>query len=141
MAAVVDRVLKQVLTQQIRLYACRERLVAATDPEALHDLRIALRRLRSLLRPLRGVPAVDTLRAAAVAVARLSGSLRDLEVLLGQLHDLDRQEALEHRLPQLQRGYPALLASRELQALFGALDDWPEQWRQAQANKQLKGAG
>jgi CHAD domain-containing protein len=140
MAAVVDLVLRQVLTQQVRLYACRERLAAATDPEALHDLRIALRRLRSLLRPLRGLPAVDTLQASAVAVGSLSGPLRDLEVLLGNLHDLDKPDALARRLPQLQRGYAALLASRELQALFSALDDWPEEWRRVQADKQLKGA-
>ncbi|QLC72266.1 CHAD domain-containing protein [Pseudomonas sp. LPB0260] len=139
MAAVVDKVLEQVLTQQVRLYACRERLVAATDPEALHDLRIALRRLRSLLRPLRGLSAIDRLQASAVALARLSGPLRDLEVLLGHLRDLEKADALARRLPQLRRGYVALLESRELQALFDALDDWPQQWHRAQADKQLKG--
>ncbi|MCU0627085.1 MAG: CHAD domain-containing protein, partial [Gemmatimonadaceae bacterium] len=30
--------------------AAMQRLVAGTDPEALHDFRVALRRLRSLLR-------------------------------------------------------------------------------------------
>src|SRR5690606_5538936 len=44
--------LRQVLGLQVRLYACCARLSAGTDSEALHDLRIALRRLASLLRPL-----------------------------------------------------------------------------------------
>ncbi|RTF24527.1 CHAD domain-containing protein, partial [Serratia marcescens] len=32
------------------------RLQQAQDSEALHDLRVCLRRIRSLLRPLRGCP-------------------------------------------------------------------------------------
>ena len=48
-----DSLLENLVQLQVRLRACRERLRAGTDSEGLHDLRIALRRLRSLLRPLR----------------------------------------------------------------------------------------
>src|SRR3990167_9711488 len=85
--------LQQVVRLQVSLYACRERLLAATDPEALHDLRIALRKLRSLLRPLRGVPACDALQKQAAELGRISGPLRDLEVLLAHLQGLGMRDA------------------------------------------------
>jgi CHAD domain-containing protein len=57
-------VVAQIVALQVRLLACRERLAADTDSEALHDLRTTLRRLRSLLRPLRGLPGVEQLEEA-----------------------------------------------------------------------------
>ncbi|NQD94801.1 CHAD domain-containing protein [Pseudomonas sp. CrR25] len=131
MAAFAEDLQAQVLRLQISLYACRARLAEATDSEALHDLRIALRRLRSLLRPLRGVPACAELDQRAAALGRSSGPLRDLEVLLAQLRTLGLSEPLHRRLPRLQQGYAALLASAQLQSIFAVLDEWPEQWREA----------
>ncbi|GAB3371972.1 hypothetical protein GCM10027514_05780 [Azotobacter armeniacus] len=55
------------------------------EGDALHDLRVALHWLRSLLRPLRGLPGVDPQEQAAAAVGRLSTPLRDDEVLLQEL--------------------------------------------------------
>ena len=49
MAAMLDDLIAQVIALEIRLHVCTERLVARTDDEALHDLRVATRRLRSLL--------------------------------------------------------------------------------------------
>lgn len=63
MSAMVDHVVSQILALQVRLLACRERLAADTDSEALHDLRIAVRRLRSLLRPLQGLPGSNSWKA------------------------------------------------------------------------------
>ena len=100
----------QVLRLQINLYACRARLAAATDGEALHDVRIVLRKLRSLLRPLRDVPACDALQQRAAELGRLSGPLRDLEVLLAHLQTLGLRDALKRRQPRLDEGYAALLA-------------------------------
>lgn len=136
-----DRVLATLLRLQVGLYACRERLAAATDAEALHDLRIGLRRLRSLLRPLRQLPACAELDQRAAALGRLSGPLRDLEVLLGCLQALDLAEAVRRRQPRLHQGYAALLARSELPALFVALDAWPALWRQAEASGQQSGLG
>ena len=131
--------LQQVLRLQITLYACRERLLAATDPEALHDLRIALRKLRSLLQPLRGVEACDALQQQAAELGRISGPLRDLEVLLAHLQGLGMRDAVSRRQPRLLEGYRALLADDALPALFEALDQWPQLWRQAAADAELAG--
>ena len=68
MHGLVDEVQQHVLRIQVRLFACRERLVAATDDEALHDLRIALRQLRSLLRPLCAIAACADQKAGAADV-------------------------------------------------------------------------
>ena len=50
----VDQIITQFLTLETALFHAYARLAARTDGEALHDLRINLRRLRSLLHPLRG---------------------------------------------------------------------------------------
>src|SRR5690606_29062791 len=49
----LDSLVASLLRLQIALLHARLRLAAGTDDEALHDLRIALQRLRSLLAPLR----------------------------------------------------------------------------------------
>jgi CHAD domain-containing protein len=73
--------------------SAHERLVAGTDPEALHDFRVALRRLRSWIRAFRdelggAVTAKD--RRALRAIAASTSPGRDLEV---QLAWLTRAEA------------------------------------------------
>jgi hypothetical protein len=72
MSDLIDRLVAQVLGLEVRLLACQARLSARTDPEALHDLRTTVRRMRSLLRPLRGLPGVEQLEAAASAVGSLT---------------------------------------------------------------------
>jgi CHAD domain-containing protein len=60
------------------------RVVGGGDPEAIHDLRVAIRRLRTLLklsRPVFGRFHADAVRAAFTAVHRATGALRDEEVL------------------------------------------------------------
>jgi CHAD domain-containing protein len=60
------------------------RVVGATDDEAIHDLRVAIRRLRTLLklaRPVFGRYQANAVRAAFTAVHRATGALRDAEVL------------------------------------------------------------
>ncbi|MDF5879472.1 CHAD domain-containing protein [Pseudomonas aeruginosa] len=49
-AASVIRTVSGLEVEVMHAYA---RIVEGTDPEALHDLRVAARRLRSLLKPLR----------------------------------------------------------------------------------------
>ncbi|MGX4728254.1 CHAD domain-containing protein [Pseudomonas corrugata] len=49
----------------VRRYQACARLEARTNPETLHDLRIAVRRLRSLVRPFRTMPEVVTLNIAS----------------------------------------------------------------------------
>jgi CHAD domain-containing protein len=64
----------------------------ASDDEAVHDFRVAIRRLRTALRPARGVYGRKKLRTIAEelgAVARASGALRDEEVLRETLASLE----------------------------------------------------
>ncbi|NPZ33071.1 CHAD domain-containing protein, partial [Pseudomonas aeruginosa] len=68
MTGFIDELLAEVIGQQVALMSAVARLEARTDGEALHDLRIALRRLRSLLRPIRGVPGVEELEHAAAEI-------------------------------------------------------------------------
>ncbi len=67
----------------------RRRLKRATDPEALHDFRVALRRLRSVLRAYR--PWLDAvpkkLRRRLRAIARATSAGRDAEVCLAWLDE------------------------------------------------------
>jgi CHAD domain-containing protein len=141
MSGFVDRILARVLALQVRLYACQARLAGATDAEALHDLRIALRQLRSLLRPLRGLPAVDALEQGAAVLGRLSGPLRDREVLAAELRRLGLAELAQAGEAQRVAGHAAIAASRELADLLLLLDAWPGNWRQAAAEGQLRGVG
>lgn len=66
----------------------RRRLKRTADPEALHDFRVALRRLRSVLRAYR--PWLDGLpkkqRRRLRAIARATGAGRDAEVCLAWLN-------------------------------------------------------
>jgi CHAD domain-containing protein len=60
------------------------RVVATADDEAIHDMRVAIRRARTLLklaRPIYGRFHADAVRAAFTDVMRTTGSLRDEEVL------------------------------------------------------------
>jgi CHAD domain-containing protein len=74
-----------------KLGATLPRVRKRTDEEAIHDMRVALRRLRVVLkiaRPLYGRYHIDTIRDAFTRVHRASGALRDEEVLRETLSDL-----------------------------------------------------
>ncbi|HEU4533046.1 MAG TPA: CHAD domain-containing protein [Polyangiaceae bacterium] len=68
------------------------RVVAGDDGEAVHDLRVALRKLRSVLRVVRrlyGRFHADAVRAGFKRVADATGALRDEEVLAETLSGLE----------------------------------------------------
>ena len=56
--AFVDTYVKEIIALEVALFHARARLESAADAEALHDLRIAVRRIRSLLIPVRAEPAM-----------------------------------------------------------------------------------
>lgn len=122
---------KRIIGLQVRIYACCARMQARTDDEALHDLRIAIRRLRSLLRPLRRDALCAALEQSAGALGKASGPLRDLEVLAAELQRREQFEAAQRRLAERDEGYVQLLASVSLQRLQIRLDDWPQDCRDA----------
>ncbi len=89
--------------------AARQRLGAGDDEEALHDFRVALRRLRSLLRAFR--PLVEDtvsrkLRRRLRDLARLTGAARDAEVRMAWVRDA------RAKLPAGQRAGVAWWAAR-----------------------------
>ncbi|MBM6446983.1 CHAD domain-containing protein [Pseudomonas mohnii] len=139
MSDLIDRLVAQVLGLEVRLLACQARLSARTDPEALHDLRTTVRRMRSLLRPLRGLPGVEQLEAAASAVGSLTTPLRDREVLAAYLLQHGQPEAAQRRMAQMDEAYPAVAASPELNQLLIILDAFPRFLRAAQRQDLLKG--
>ncbi len=75
---------RQLRALLVRLEAPLPRVLGRADDEAIHDMRVALRRLRVVLklaRPIFGRFHVDAIRAAMTRVHRASGALRDEEVL------------------------------------------------------------
>lgn len=105
------------------------RVLADSDPEAVHDLRVALRRIRSLLRIVRDVYGrfhTNLIRRELAKVADATGALRDEEVLEGTLEHLELPsragKALaawdakrKQRLKALRTSVVALLRSGALQ--------------------------
>ncbi|MDP9781222.1 CHAD domain-containing protein [Pseudomonas fluorescens] len=135
----IDRLVARILGLEVRLLACQARLNAHTDSEALHDLRTTVRRLRSLLRPLRGLPGVEQLETAASAVGSLTTPLRDREVLAAYLEQHGQVEAARRRQVQMADAYPSVAASVELTQLLMILDAFPRFIRAAQREGLLKG--
>ncbi|MFC3533776.1 CHAD domain-containing protein [Vogesella facilis] len=90
---------RRVLRQRLQLLLTHigstlPQLADSAKPEALHDLRIALRQLRSLLRVLQALPHGRPLRVLArqlAAFTRESNDWRDREVRLQQLQQLAAQ--------------------------------------------------
>lgn len=139
MTSFCDYLVSHLIEQEVALFSASSRLKAESDPEALHDLRIAVRRLRSLLHPVRGMPGIDELEQALGDMGRLSGPLRDLEVLLPALEAEGYERAAALRRPALISGYATLLASPQWERLLLRLDGWPQLWRTAERHGVLKG--
>ncbi|MGC5701138.1 CHAD domain-containing protein [Pseudomonas sp. NFXW11] len=141
MSVLVDRLVAQILSLDVGLLACQARLAAATDGEALHDLRITVRRLRSLLRPLRGLPGVEQLEAAASAVGNQTTPIRDREVLAAYLHQHGLHAAADRRTAQLAEDYSAVASGAELAQLLLVLDAFPRFLRASERQGLLRGLG
>ena len=84
-------VLKKLRELDASLVAAIPRVVESSDDEAIHDLRVAIRRLRTMLkmaRPLFGRWHADVVRKAFADVMKATGDLRDEEVLEETLEGL-----------------------------------------------------
>lgn len=125
MSAMVDHLVAEIIGLNIKLLACHARLEVSTDSEALHDLRTNVRRLRSVLRPLRGLPGLDQVEAAAKEVGALTTPLRDMQVLAAFLDEQGLPQAAAKREQYLKTACPKVASSAELNRLFGVLDQLP----------------
>ncbi|WP_236474968.1 CHAD domain-containing protein, partial [Pseudomonas syringae] len=118
----VDHLVAEVLALDVKLLACQARLAVSTDSEALHDLRTTVRRLRSVLRPLRENPSAAELEEAARAVGQLTTPLRDMQVLAGFLEEQGLNEAAFTRNRYLESACPKVASSPELTRLLKLID-------------------
>ncbi|QXH58359.1 CHAD domain-containing protein [Pseudomonas maumuensis] len=139
MPSMIDHVVSRVLAVQVAILACRERLAVDTDSEALHDLRTTLRRLRSLLRPLRDLPGVEQLEQAAQSLGTLTTPLRDREVLAAQLLGRGHVQAGERRQEGRARTYAGVAASAQLARVLAILDAFPVFLRAAEREGLVQG--
>jgi CHAD domain-containing protein len=79
---------KVVAQQALKMRANTEGTLEDLDPEYLHDLRVATRRLRSALRlfgPALGPRRAESLRGELAWIGRLLGAVRDLDVFIANL--------------------------------------------------------
>ena len=89
-------VVKKLRELDATLAAAIPRVVEASDDEAIHDLRVAIRRLRTILkmaRPLFGRWHADVVRKGFSDLMRATGDLRDEEVLEETLEGLTEDPA------------------------------------------------
>ncbi len=89
-------VVKKLRELDAELASAIPRVQGAADDEAIHDLRVAIRRLRTLLkmaRPLFGRWHSDAVRQAFAEVMKATGELRDEEVLEETLEDVSQDPA------------------------------------------------
>jgi CHAD domain-containing protein len=127
--AFTDQYVEAIIRLEVAIWSARARLQAGADAEALHDLRIAVRRLRSLLVPVKAIAAMGALRDAAAQVGRLTTPSRDLEVMAGELAGRGYPDAAATRRAKLDAEYRRIAESPALDALFRALDRWPAAFR------------
>jgi CHAD domain-containing protein len=133
----VDEYVRQIIGLEVTLYHARARLEADSDAEALHDLRIAVRRLRSLLRPIRTRDEIIPLNIAAAEVGRVTTPARDLEVMISELVRHGYFQEADRRKAILKGRHTTILKSPALDTLFRELDNWPSAFRRAEINGEL----
>jgi CHAD domain-containing protein len=124
----------EVVRRRLAVFA-RElrRLERSPDPDAIHDVRVASRRLRAALRHLEPCfrkRDARSLRDAARKVARLLGEARDLDIMLENLaRDAARKGSPLARLAvrlRTQRNERLRQALPEARWLRGLLPGWKE---------------
>lgn len=125
----VDHFVREILNLEVALFHAKAKLETQVDPEALHDLRIAIRRIRSLLIPVKNVPGMNGLREAAAEVGRLTTSARDLEVMAGELVKQGFHQAAAQRQSRLQGEYRSIVGHGTLRDFFEEVDRWPSTFR------------
>ncbi|NLA52368.1 MAG: CHAD domain-containing protein [Alcaligenaceae bacterium] len=115
----------------VALQEAFERLKNNADDEALHEYRVIVRRIRSIIAPLRKLPENQALRGAAKAVGQLTTPARDLEVLIGELADRGYPELAKSRSGLLQDDLRVIAEAAEVQNLFAELERWPVEFAQS----------
>ena len=121
-----------------QIAANRAAVLETEDPDAAHQLRIGLRRLRSALcafRPLSDTPALRELEGHARGLARSVGELRDADVLIEEIYAPVAGTMRGH--PGLPRLREALLAHRSHMRRSVRSELCGEQWSTLQLYLEL----
>jgi len=139
MSRFADSLLVKIQMLEIHLHCCAGRLADSADGEALHDLRINLRTLRSLLRPLRGLPAIDVLEKAGTDLGKLTNPIRELQVLVAELEELGMDSVAAEYSQALELALQHLRVCAELPNLFEVLRNFPQIWRLSAREGCLRG--
>lgn len=129
--AFTESIIAQFRRLENALNQALSRLQDTMDSEALHDVRISLRRIRSLLRPLRGTPGVAQLDNAAASLGKLTTPIRDLEVLIAELGQQQLTWQANVRKTELQSRKLALTSHPLLFHFPKLLHGWPKSLRRA----------
>ncbi|MBJ7458600.1 MAG: CHAD domain-containing protein [Thermoleophilaceae bacterium] len=132
-----DEAVAEILLNQLAIIRANvDGAVAGEDPEPLHDLRVAVRRTRSLLKGMPGVFAPGEharFKTAFKELQGITGPVRDLDVLLEDLESFSEErpeltretEALRAELVRKRRAARTSLSRRLKSRRFAdLLDDW-----------------
>ncbi len=116
------------------LLLCQQQLPQlALHPEALHELRVNLRQLRSLLRPLHHFPEISTFDVILKRMIDQSNSVRDTEVLVAELKHKQETELYNAYQQQLLELYEAFVQQNELELIIQRLITLPWSWQHPSA--------
>ena len=132
-----DEAVAEILLDQVAIIRANvDGAVAGEDPEALHDLRVAMRRTRSVLKGMPGVFAprdLERFKAEFKELQAITGPVRDLDVLLDDLESFSEERpelaaetaALRAELVRRRRAAQTRLTRRLKSKRFADLiDSW-----------------
>lgn len=117
----------------LRQFRLNEPLISPANPEALHQARVALRRLRSafsLFRPMLGDDQLTRLSEESQWLAAVLGEARDIDVLQARCTTEDQRQRLQPARRTAYDRAEAMLASRRARILmpdlveYAALGPW-----------------
>lgn len=128
-----DAVVISIVSLEVDVVHAFARLREESDSEALHDLRICVRRLRSLLKPLALGEVAAGLEAVAAEVGRLTTPIRDLEVMAEELEQRGLADAAQRRREAVSLWYRESADHAAIGYLVAALDAWPTAFRDSAA--------
>lgn len=114
-SALLARVLRGLATA---LDATLPRVLEGKDPEAIHDMRVAIRKIRTLLkaaRPIFGRFHADAVRAEYTILHRSTGTLRDEEVFRETLTGLKLVRPVPAAFLRMRKSREAMLGRRARQ--------------------------